>query len=370
MRILALNWQDLKNPQAGGAEVHLQEILKRLVSYGHHVDLLCSNYPGGRKTELYDGIKVYRHGSRYNFNLVVPFAMRKLIRANQYNVVMEDINKIPFYSPLYQKLPTLVVIPHLFADTVFREINFVLGSYIYLAEKPVSIAYRKNRYMVISGSTANEVEKKGIPRENIHVVECGIDKNVYRFDPEIAKFEIPTLLYVGRIKKYKSIDTIIRAMPGIRERVPDVRLVIVGSGDYLQALKNLTSTLKLENVVSFKGFVPEAEKVMYLRRSHVSIYPSLKEGWGLTNIEANACGTTVLASRVPGLVDSVDEGVSGLLFEHGNIDQFSELVVKILQDDSYRKSLEMGGLRWAANFSWDKAARETEEILKKVVSEL
>jgi glycosyltransferase involved in cell wall biosynthesis len=90
----------------------------------------------------------------------------------------------------------------------------------------------------------------------------------------------------------------------------------------------------------------------------------------LTNIEANACGTTVMASRVPGLIDSVDEGVSGLLFEHGNIDQFTELAVRLLKDDSYRKSLEMGGLRWAANFSWDKAARATEEILKRVVSEL
>ena len=370
MRILALNWQDLKNPQAGGAEVHLQEILKRLVSYDHQVDLLCSNYPDGKKTEFYDGIKVYRHGSRYNFNLVAPFAMRKLIRSNNYNVVIEDINKIPFYSPLYQKLPTLVVIPHLFADTVFQEINFVLGSYIYLAEKPVSRVYSKNQYMVISGSTAKEVEKKGIPRENIHVVECGIDKKVYRFDPEIAKFEIPTILYVGRIKKYKSIDTILKAMPKIREPVPDARLIIVGSGDYQQNLKNLASSLNLENAVSFKGFVPEAEKVMYLMRSHISIYPSLKEGWGLTNIEANACGTTVLASRVPGLVDSVDEGVSGLLFEHGNIDQFSELTVGLLKDHDHRKSLEMGGLRWAANFSWDKTAKATEEILKKVVSAL
>jgi glycosyltransferase involved in cell wall biosynthesis len=370
MRILALNWQDLKNPQAGGAEVHLQEILKRLVTYGNQVDLLCSNYPGGRKTDLYDGIKIHRHGSRYNFNLVAPFAMRKLVRSNHYNVVIEDINKIPFYSPLYQKLPTLVVIPHLFADTVFQEINFVLGSYIYLAEKPVSLVYKKNQYMVISKSTAWEVEKKGIPRENIHVVECGIDKKVFRFDPGIEKFELPTLLYVGRIKKYKSIDTIIKAMPKVREYVPEARLIIVGSGDYLPSLKNLTSSMNLENAVSFKGFVPEAEKVMYLRRSHISIYPSLKEGWGLTNIEANACGTTVMASRVPGLIDSVDEGVSGLLFEHGNIDQFTEMAVRLLKDDSYRKSLEMGGLRWAANFSWDKAARATEEILKRVVSEL
>jgi glycosyltransferase involved in cell wall biosynthesis len=370
MRILALNWQDLKNPQAGGAEVHLQEILKRLVSYGHQVDLLCSNFPGGKKTELYDGIKVYRRGSRYNFNLVVPLALRKLVRLNHYNVLIEDINKIPFYSPLYQKLPTLVVIPHLFADTVFKEINFLLGSYIYLAEKPVSMVYKKNRYMVISRSTAEEVEKKGIPRENIDVVECGIDKNIYKFDPGISKFEIPTLLYVGRIKKYKTIEVIIKAMPKIRESVPQARLMILGSGDHQQNLKNLVSSMKLDEAVAFKGYVPEAEKVMYLRRSHISVYPSLKEGWGLTNIEANACGTTVLAARVPGLVDSVDEGVSGLLFDHGDIDQFSALAVKLLKDDQYRKSLEMGGLRWAANFSWDNAAKSTEDILKKVVSAL
>ncbi len=368
MRILALNWQDLKNPQAGGAEVHLQEILKRLVSYGHQVDMLCSNYPDGKKTEIYDGIKFYRHGSRFNFNLVAPFAMKKLIKKNNYNVVIEDINKIPFYSPLYQKIPTLVVIPHLFADTVFQEINFLLGSYIYLAEKPVSFLYRKNRFMVISRSTAEEVEKKGVPRENIDVVECGIDKRVFRFDPEISKYETPTLLYVGRIKKYKSIDTIIRALPIIKMSVPDARLIIVGSGDYLQNLKELAVSMKMEDSVSFKGFVPEDEKIEYLRRSHLSIYPSLKEGWGLTNIEANACGTTVLAARVPGLKDSVDEGRSGLLFEHGEIDQFAGLAIKILKDENYRKGLEMGGLRWAANFSWDKTARATEDILKKVVS--
>ena len=244
MRILALNWQDLKNPQAGGAEVHLQEILKRLVSSGHQVDLLCSNFQDGKKTEYSDGIKIHRRGSRYDFNLVVPFAIRKLIKTNQYNVIIEDINKIPFYSPLYQKLPTLVVIPHMFADTIFKEINFVLGSYIYLAEKPVTRIYRNNHFMVISKSTADELENKGIPKEHLHVVECGIDKSLYRFDPEIEKFENPTLLYVGRIKKYKSVDTIIRAMPKIREAVPETRLVIVGSGGYQQNLKMLTSACR------------------------------------------------------------------------------------------------------------------------------
>jgi glycosyltransferase involved in cell wall biosynthesis len=281
--------------------------------------------------------------------------------------VIEDINKIPFYSPVYQRLPTLIVIPHLFASAVFQEINFLLGAYIYLAEKLVARVYRENSFMVISDSTASELEKRGIPRENISVVECGVDKEIYRFDPEVLKFEIPTLLYVGRLKKYKSVETVIEALPRIRNSVPGARLIIVGTGDHRPVLEHRVSALNLQDAVEFKGFIPETEKVAYLRRAHISVYPSLKEGWGLTNIEANACGTAVLAARVPGLQDSVDEGRSGLLFEYGNIDQFSDLAVKLLTDEENRRAIEMGALRWAANFSWEKTARDTEEILKKIV---
>jgi glycosyltransferase involved in cell wall biosynthesis len=369
MRILALNWQDLKNPQAGGAEVHLEEILKRLVQYGHKVDLLCCNFPGGTRTDNTDGIMIHRAGSRFNFNWVAPFAMRRLINSNRYDVVIEDINKIPFFSPLYQNLPTLIVIPHLFADTIFQEINFILGTYIYLTEKPVPTVYKNNRFMVISRSTADEVEKRGIPRGNIDVVECGVDKEIYRFDPGISKFETPTLLYVGRLKKYKNVETPIKAMGLIRKAVPNARLVIIGSGDHMPDLQRLAQSIGLADAVEFKGFIPQAEKISYLRRAHLSVYPSLKEGWGLTNIEANACGTAVLAARVPGLRDSVDEGNSGLLFEFGNVEQFAESAVKMLTDEGYRRGLEMGGLRWAANFSWDKTARATEDILKRIVSQ-
>jgi glycosyltransferase involved in cell wall biosynthesis len=367
MRILALNWQDLKNPQAGGAEVHLEEILKRLIQYGHQVDLLCSNFPGGSKKDSTDCISIYRTGSRFNFNMVAPFAMRKLLSQNRYDAVIEDINKIPFYSPLYHNLPTLVVIPHLFSNTIFQEINFILGTYIFMAEKPVPYVYRNKQFMVISKSTGDEVERRGIPRENIHVIECGIDKDIYRFDPSISKFDIPTLLYVGRLKKYKNVETPIKALPLIRKSVPNARLVIVGSGDYQPDLERLAQSLDLDKAVEFKGFIPQAEKITYLRRSHVSVYPSLKEGWGLTNIEANACGTAVIASRVPGLKDSVDEGNSGLLFEFGDIEAFAAMAVKILTDQTFRRGLEMGGLRWAANFSWEKTAKATEDIIKRIV---
>ena len=72
MNILALNWNDLSNPYAGGAEVHLAELLRRLVAYGHRVTLFCSNYPGGKPEEVIAGIRIVRRGNRYNFNLIAP----------------------------------------------------------------------------------------------------------------------------------------------------------------------------------------------------------------------------------------------------------------------------------------------------------
>ena len=142
MNILALNWNDLKNPFAGGAEVHLEELLRRLVRYGHQVTLFCSGWDGCPPQETIEGVKIIRRGNRYNFNLIAPLHLRRLARENQFDLLVEDINKIPFYTPLYLDLKTLVVIPHLFATTVFQEINFVLGTYIYLAEKPLMSVYK------------------------------------------------------------------------------------------------------------------------------------------------------------------------------------------------------------------------------------
>ncbi|MCP4580223.1 MAG: glycosyltransferase family 4 protein [candidate division Zixibacteria bacterium] len=368
-RILAVNWQDLKHPDSGGAEVHLEEILRRLAKKGHEIDLLCCNFPGGKSEEIVEGVNVIRRGSRSFFNWIAPNAIRKLVRQNKYDVVFEDINKIPFYSPLYCKMPLLVIIPHLFSNSIFKEINFLLGTYIYLAEKPYSFIYKRNHTMVISDSTAEEIIAKGIAKEQVHVVECGIDSDSYSFDPTIKKFEQPTILYVGRIKKYKSVETCIESMPKILQRVPEARLVIIGDGDHLPHLRKLTEKLKLSEKVEFLGFVPHEVKIEYLRRAHLSTYPSLKEGWGLTNIEANACGTAVLASRVPGLRDSVDEGKSGLLFEYGNLEDYAEKAIKIISDHEYRSNLEKGALLHAAKFSWDKTAERTEKLMELILTE-
>ncbi len=358
MNILALNWQDLKNPQSGGAEVHLEELLRRIVAQGHAVTLFCSNFPGGAEEEIVEGIRIIRAGSRFTFNWIAPMHVRRLIRSGSYDLFLEDINKIPFYSPLYQNLPTLVIVPHLFSTTVFSEINFVLGSYIYLWEIPLTRVYSRKKFCVISDSTKTDMAARGIPPDNITVIHCGIDAGLYNNDHGYAKFDHPSVLYLGRIKKYKSIQDLVEAFRLIKQNVPEARLRIVGSGDYLPHLKAQAGRLGLSDSVDFPGFVSREDKVALLCRSHVAVYPSLKEGWGLTNIEANSCGTTVVAANTPGLRDSVSNGVSGLLYEYGNTGEMAEKVTSILTDNGLRNRLEAGALKWASQFNWDDAATE------------
>ncbi|MEW5795766.1 MAG: glycosyltransferase family 4 protein [Candidatus Zixiibacteriota bacterium] len=366
MNLLVLNWNDLGNPYAGGAEVHLEELLRRLTARGHTATLLCSGWAGCRREETIAGVRIVRCGNRYNFNWVAPFHLRRLARESRFELLIEDINKIPFYTPLYLRMKRLVVIPHLFATTVFHEINFVLGTYIFLAERPLVPIYRGCKFNVISESTADDIVARGILREDISVIHCGIDRVMYYRDPAVTKYKQPTALYLGRIKKYKSIQHLILAMKKVRRKLPDARLMIVGSGDYMKNLKSLARSLEVDNAVEFTGYVAPEEKVERMRRAHVAVLPSLKEGWGLTNIEANACGTAVVAARTPGLRDSVKDGESGLLYEYGNIDDLAGKIMLILQDSELRHRLEQGGLVWADRFNWDSAADQFEKLLFQV----
>ena len=367
MKILALNWNDLRNPYGGGAEVHLEELLRRLVSYGHDVTLFCSGWTDCVAEERIEGVHIIRRGNRFNFNLVAPWHLRSLVKRQQFDLLIEDINKIPFYTPAYLNLKTLVVIPHLFATTVFQEINFVLGTYIYLFERPLVSVYRGRHFNVISESTADDMVARGVPRKDLSVIHCGIDRKTYSYDGSVQKYERPTVLYLGRIKKYKSIQHLVLAFKQVQDRLGNARLMIVGAGDYLPQLKQLAAAIGVEKDVEFPGYVSLAEKVERMRRSHVSVLPSLKEGWGLTNIEANSVGTAVVAANSPGLRDSVQDGVTGFLYEHGNVDELANKLLLILEDRSLREKLERGGMAWAEKFNWDDAARKFEQLAIDVV---
>jgi glycosyltransferase involved in cell wall biosynthesis len=166
---------------------------------------------------------------------------------------------------------------------------------------------------------------------------------------------------------YKRVDLLIEMMPAIIKEIPDAVLHIVGSGIVENNLKQLTEQLGVENNVVFTGFMNDADKVGFLQRAWVFVIASMKEGWGLVAIEANACGTPVIGFNVPGLCEAIDNPHSGILVECN--DDFIKNTIRILKDSKFRESLSQGGIIHANKFNWDKTAAESLNILVDICNE-
>ena len=365
MKILVFNWQDVRNPLGGGAEVHLHEIFKRIASQGHHVTLLSCSFSGAPNEETIDGIRVIRSGSRNLFNLSIPRLYRSRFRHEKFDVVVDDINKIPFYTPLFVREPLVGIVHHLFGTSIFRETSLPGALYVAVAEALLPSVYRKTPMAVVSESTRRELVSKGFEEKNISIVRNAVDSGLYRvLDADPKKLNVG---HLGRLKKYKSVEHLLQAFSIVRMEMPGVTLTIVGEGDYRPALERKARDLKIDSAVKFVGQVDPEEKVRLLNRMTVGVNCSVKEGWGLTVIEANACGVPVVASDVPGLRDAVLDEKTGLLYEYGDIEQLAEKILLVLRDQQFRKRLSTEALRWARTFTWQDSAGKMLSVLEGAI---
>ncbi len=364
-KILAINWQDISNPLGGGAEVHFHEIFKRVAAAGHNVTLLCSRYNGAADEEMIDGIRIVRRGKRNTFNFVVPSEYKKLRDEKEFDVVIDDINKIPFYTPLYVKEPILAIVHHFFSRTIYLEVPFLQASYVYLSEKLVPFIYRNTPFAAVSESSRQELIDAGI-RAPVHLLPNGVNVSEYRLRPEL-KSSTPLIGYLGRLKKYKSVDHLLRALPIVIRAVPDTRLLIIGDGDDRHRLEKLAGQLGIADKVEFAGQVDHETKIDLLNRVWCVVNPSPKEGWGLTVIEANACGAPVIAANSPGLRDSVVDGKTGRLYSYGNVEQLAQHLIGLLKDEKERNYFSQQSRLWSEKFSWEASAEKAIAIIETVL---
>jgi glycosyltransferase involved in cell wall biosynthesis len=345
--------------------VHLHEILKRWQARGHRVTWLASSFPGGAPEVEIDGIRVLRRGHWYDANHALPAAYKRELSGERFDAVIEDINKLPFFAPRWADAPVLAVVPHLFGTTVFDETGPLQALYVMAHEALLPSIYRKTRFLAISDSTRDDLMTRGIARERISVVNCGLDHA--RYTPSAPKASHPTVVFVGRLRRYKGVDVLLDAFAEVRRNLPEARLWIVGDGPHRAALERRAQRLGLGDAAQFFGFVPAAEKVARLSAAHVSACPSPKEGWGLTVVESNACGTAVVASRSPGLIDSVKDGETGLLVTHGDTRALAAALSRVLTDAPLRARLEERGQTWSRTFTWERCAEEAFGVLEQVV---
>jgi glycosyltransferase involved in cell wall biosynthesis len=366
MRILVINWQDLRNPLSGGAEVHLHEIFSRIAARGHEVTLLCSGFPGAPPEEIIDGIRVIRRGGRNWFNLAVPLVYHTELARRGFDIVVDDLNKIPFFTPLFVRSPLIAIAHHLFDRSIFLEAPWPAAAYVYRTERMALDLYRRRGipFIVVSPSTQAEFLRKGYALEDLPIVYNCVDHRLYR-PTGVARSSVPLVGYFGRLKRYKSVDHLLRALMIARESVPDLRGIIIGEGDDRARLEACARDLGLAGCVTFTGYVSVARTVELLQEMWTMVMPSSKEGWGLTVLEANACGTPVIASDVPGLRDAVRDGETGVLVPYGDVAALAAQMVRMVRDSGYRARLGAAATAWSQKFTWDDEAAKALHILEE-----
>lgn len=363
-----MNWQDRQNPRGGGAENHLHEVFGRLAARGHEVTLLVSSWPGAARRVWVDGMDVHRAGGRHTFPIMAPWYHRRHLADRSFDIVLEDLNKVPVFAPRWRRTPAVLLVHHLFGMTAFEEASLPVAAMTWLMERPLPLFYRRLPVQAVSGSTAQDLVRRGFDRSRIEVIENGVDLAFYSPEPRTPRFDDPTVLYLGRLKRYKRVDLIIRAIARLRDEGLSARLIVAGRGDALAMLERLAAELGVADRVEFAGFVTDEEKRELFRRTWLHALTSPKEGWGISNMEAAACGTATVASDSPGLRDSVRDGSTGFLAPHGDVGALAERMRRILQDPSLRDVLGMQARAFAELFSWERSADRTEAHLQRVLS--
>ena len=360
VNILWLSWRDIRNPEAGGAEVFTNEVLQRLAAIGYDITLFTAKFPGSSESERIDRIGVHRAGSKYGvYGKAKEFC---IMHEEKFDVIIDEINVRPFLTPKFVKWRPIVGLIHqvprkaLLYELPFP-INYIV--YHYLVKRWLA-NYRDVPTMTVSASQQELLQQFGVRKT--FVVPEGLSVSPLGSLP--LKESTPTVVFMGRLKKYKLADHAVKAFSLIKKQIPEAKMYVIGDGDMRQKLGRMA-----HGDVTFLGRVSNQAKFDVLRKAHLLLVPSVEEGWGLVVTEANAMGTPAVAYDVAGLRDSVKHDKTGVLTEDNTPQSMANAAVSLFQDRERLEKLSANALKYARTFSWDNTARAVEEIIKAVASE-
>lgn len=356
LHILILSDRDWTHPQGGGTGTNLFAQVARWLHWGHRVSVIACSYPGAAPVQRIGELTLYRVGGR---STVFPQAILRQWRGlvPDPDVVLEVVNGITFLTPLWCRTPRVTLVHHIHRDHYVRELG-TTGRVAALALEtlPLRLLYRRSRFLTISRASAHDIAAHGIDPSRIEISYLGVEHAAFGPDPA-ARAPEPTLLYLGRLKRYKRIEVVLDVLAAN----PGVTLDLAGDGDHRAALEAEIDARRLRDRVRMHGHVSEERKLELYRRAWVNITTSSAEGWGLSVTEAGACATPSAALRLGGLAEAIDDGRTGVLADDPA--ELAEKVGRVLADPRLRDALGRAAHARASEFSWDATARRTLELL-------
>jgi glycosyltransferase involved in cell wall biosynthesis len=358
LHILVMTDRDWTHPQAGGTGANLYGQVSRWVAWGHRVSVICCSYPGARRFErIVDGLEVHRMGGR---STVFPRAILAQARGlvPDADVVLEVVNGITFLTPLWLDAPRLTLVHHVHRDHYVEEMGRAGKLAAWLLETlPLRHLYRHSRFVTISHASARDVAWHDIPLDQIDVAYLGVEVDAFGRD-ESKRAEEPTLLFLGRLKRYKRIEFVLDAL----EACPGAVLDIAGDGDHHDELVAEIERRGIGDRVRMHGHVSEERKRDLYQRAWLNMTASSAEGWCLTVMEAAASGTPSAALAVGGLPESIVDGRTGVLAH--DRDELVQRTRDVMADHARRERLAEAAYARAEEFTWDATARRTLGLLR------
>jgi glycosyltransferase involved in cell wall biosynthesis len=373
LRVLFLMTRDARNPGAAGGDIGMWERALYLSERGHAVTVVAGGFPGGARKESIDGIEVIRLGGQLLSLWWRTFFYYMARCRGKYDVaVVEGFggSRIPRMTPLYVREPIITEWHQIHGDLFAAQYPKLLVPALNLLERVTAFVHRNTIVMARTQEWKDDFPKLGFKPAKIFVVPACIGDD-WLAEGRPGRVAEPRIIFLGKFRRYKCPDHVIRAMQLVVRSVPNARLILAGRHDdrkYEATLQKLVDQLGLSNNVDFAFDLSEDEKRELLATCRVMALPSSVEGFGIVVLEANACGVPVVASSgVP--VGAVRDGVNGLRYPFGDINALGQRLIDLCLNDQLYARLSSSGLAFASQLSWRTVCSQYEKVLHHAVDD-
>ncbi|HYG83854.1 MAG TPA: glycosyltransferase family 4 protein [Verrucomicrobiae bacterium] len=369
MKILWFSWKDTSHPEAGGAELILHELSKRLVKAGHEVTILTAQYPGAKNHDVIDGISIIRVGTnRYIHSFAALWYYLRHLR-NRFDVIVEAVNTAPYFSPFFKGKAKAFLFYHQLAREIwFHETRAPLSHIGYYLLEPIAtfiMGKTRATTITISESTKKDLQHFGFKDNRIKIISEGIELTPLPDLTSVKKYDRPTMLSLGSARAMKRTIDQLRAFEIAKKTLPDLQLKIAGdtNSSYGRELTAAVEASPYKKDIALLGWVSLQEKDELMKRSHLITVTSIKEGWGLIVTEANSQGTPAVVYDVDGLRDSVRHNRTGIVTAP-HPEALAVGIAEILASPEHYQAIRTAGWEWSKTITFEQSYKDFMEIIK------